>query len=88
MVNIKMRDSAGGYLPLMKYRVFMKSLIVELENSALCCRIYGVSVSPLVTPMTEQLQVQTRVTLTKNSTLYATTADNGGINSAPKRAPS
>ena len=37
----------GGYLSLLKYIAFIDSLIVELENSNLCCSIQATSVSPL-----------------------------------------
>ena len=37
----------GGYLSLIKYLAFINSLLVNLENSNLCCAIYGISVSPL-----------------------------------------
>ena len=37
----------GGYLSLLKYLAFINSLLVDLENSGLCCAIYGISVSPL-----------------------------------------
>ena len=37
----------GGYLSLIKYIAFINSLLVSLQNSRLCCTIYGVSVSPL-----------------------------------------
>ena len=37
----------GGYLSLVKYIAFINSLLVSLENSKLCCSIYGISVSPL-----------------------------------------
>ena len=37
----------GGFLSLFKYLVFINSLLVELEQSTLCCSIYGIPVSPL-----------------------------------------
>ena len=37
----------GGFLSLFKYLVFINSLLVELEQSSLCCSIYGIPVSPL-----------------------------------------
>ena len=41
------RIHQGGYLCLIKYIAFINSLLVDLENSGLCCKIYGISVSPL-----------------------------------------
>ena len=37
----------GGYLSLIKYAVFINSLLVELENSEMCSVIYGIRTSPL-----------------------------------------
>ena len=37
----------AGFLSLFKYLVFINSLLVELEQSNLCCSIYGIPVSPL-----------------------------------------
>ena len=37
----------GGYLSLIKYIAFINSLLVNLQNSKLCCAMYGVSVSPI-----------------------------------------
>ena len=37
----------GGYLSLVKYLAFINSLLITLEESNLCCSIYGISVSPL-----------------------------------------
>ena len=31
----------------MKYLAFINSLLVELEQSALCCKIFDISISPL-----------------------------------------
>ena len=37
----------GGYLSLIKYLAFINSLITSLEESGLCCALYGLCVSPL-----------------------------------------
>ena len=37
----------GGFLSLMKYTVFIDSLLRELENSQLCCSIYRIVTSPV-----------------------------------------
>ena len=37
----------GGYLSLIKYLAFINSLITSLEESGLCCVLYGLCVSPL-----------------------------------------
>ena len=37
----------GGFLSLTKYVAFINELIVELEESDLCCRISGISTSPV-----------------------------------------
>ena len=37
----------GGYLSLLKYLAFINSLLDSLEESKLCCAIYGINVSPL-----------------------------------------
>ena len=37
----------GGYLSLTKYEAFINSLLVQLEESGLCCTIYNISTSPL-----------------------------------------
>ena len=37
----------GGYISLIKYLAFINSLITDLEQSGLCCTIYGISVSSL-----------------------------------------
>ena len=37
----------GGYLSLIKYLVFIDSLLIELEESRTCSVIYGISVSPI-----------------------------------------
>ena len=44
---LKCRIHQGGYLSLIKYIAFINSLLVSLQNSKLCCAMYGVSVSPL-----------------------------------------
>ena len=36
----------GGILSLIKYTAFINALIVELEESGLCCKIYGISSTP------------------------------------------
>ena len=37
----------GGFLSLMKYTVFIDSLLRELEQSRLCCAIYHIPLSPV-----------------------------------------
>ena len=37
----------GGFLCLMKYTVFIDSLLRELEESSLCCSIYRIPTSPV-----------------------------------------
>ena len=37
----------GGYLSFIQYIAFIDSLIAELENSELCCKIEATCVSPL-----------------------------------------
>ena len=37
----------GGYLSLFKYLAFINSLLDNLEESKMCCAIYGINVSPL-----------------------------------------
>ena len=37
----------GGYLSLMKYLAFINTLLVNLEDSSLCCTIGGLNLSPL-----------------------------------------
>ena len=37
----------GGFLSLMKYTVFIDSLLRQLENSGLCCSVFRTSTSPV-----------------------------------------
>ena len=37
----------GGYLSLIKYAVFINSLLVSLEKSRLCCVVHGINTTPL-----------------------------------------
>ena len=45
--NMECGIHQGGFLSLMKYTVFIDSLLRELEQSSLCCTIYHIPSSPV-----------------------------------------
>ena len=44
--DMQRRIHQGGYLSLTKYTAFINELLVQLEDSGLCCSVEGVQSSP------------------------------------------
>ena len=45
--SLQCRIHQGGFMSLMKYTIFINSLLVQLKNEGICCKIYTTPSTPL-----------------------------------------